>query len=101
MILSRPTKYVVISNYMSRLLILSLCLLSGCAIVAPVFGVGGSTLQILQVVDRGKLLVDAASTAGTGKSTTDHLISKVLDRDCNVTLLITGDGYCSSKNICQ
>ena len=70
-------------------------MLSGCTLLAQFVGVTGPAVQIAAIADRGKLAVDAISTVGTGKSTTDHLISKAVGKDCDVAKLLKDGSYCN------
>jgi hypothetical protein len=57
---------------MSKLLLLSLALLTGCA----------------------STIIDAGVYAATGKTTGSHLLSEFHQQDCNTTRLITNDDVC-------
>ena len=46
----------------------------------------------------GWLAADAGSLVTTGKSTTDHAISLVADRDCSLFRIIKGERICVQTN---
>lgn len=83
-----------------RLLILLLILnLSGCSMLAGFLGAGPSVVQVAQVVDGIKLAVDVAASAGTGKTTTDHLVSIVMNLECKSSRILAGEQYC--QRVCS
>jgi len=64
-------------------------LLMGCAAIpAP--------LIVLGHVHTG---ADVVSVIATGKTTTDHAISKILNKDCALFRIVKGKKICSEKNI--
>lgn len=86
---------------MRIVLLILVLLISGCTIVAQYVGVSAGALQAAVILDRGKIIVDAASTVGTGKSLTDTLIGNALDRDCDTISFLKGEGYCGERNTCR
>lgn len=70
-------------------------MVSGCATVGSIVGASITTIQSAKTVDMVSTGVSAASTVTTGKSLTDHLISKITGKDCTMFNLF------KSKNICR
>ena len=67
-------------------LILFLCLLlQGCVtMIASNMGAGAAAIQTAQTIDTIKTGVEVASVTTTHKSLTDHALSAVTGRDCNL-----------------
>ena len=73
--------------------------LQGCTIVANFLGASPSIIQAAQVADMAKLTVDVASAAERGQTTTDRLVSIVMDMECKSTYLLKGEKYC--ERVCR
>ena len=73
-------------------------LLSNCSGVAVI---GGTTLSSSYVVSDIKMLFDVVSIVETGKSTNDHLLSAVVDKDCNLFGLFKNGKIKKNAKICQ
>ena len=63
-----------------------LIILGGCALPAP-----------LSILNYGKLGADTVSIIGGNKTTTDHIISGMTDKDCKTSRAFSGGKYCEDK----
>ncbi len=63
-------------------------LLSNCSSLAVV---GGSSLTSFEVASDIKTLFDVVSLVETGKTTNDHVLSAVVDKDCNLFGIFKSD----------
>tara|TARA_B100001964_G_scaffold150498_1_gene165639 strand:+ start:508 stop:951 length:444 start_codon:yes stop_codon:yes gene_type:complete len=63
-------------------------LLSNCSTVAVV---GGSGLTSFEVASDIKTVFDVVSLVETGKTTNDHILSAVVDKDCNLFGIFKSD----------
>lgn len=60
-------------------------LLQGCAtFVAGQMGAGATVVSTAQTIDTAKTAADVASYGTTGKTLTDHALSKVTGKDCRL-----------------
>ena len=73
-------------------------LLSNCSGVAVV---GGTTLSSSYVVSDIKMLFDVVSLVETGKSTNDHVLSAMVDKDCNLFGLFKNGKIKKNAKICK
>lgn len=79
-------------------------LLQGCTLLVTTFELGGAAatagsttaaVEVAQALDVAKTAGDVASIQQTGKTLTDHLISKLTDKDCSLWRKLKGEGaYC-------
>jgi hypothetical protein len=54
-----------------------------------------TALEVAQALDVAKTVGDVASVQQTGKTLTDHLVSKLTDKDCSLWRKLKGEGaYC-------
>ena len=63
-------------------------LLSNCSSVAVI---GGSSLSSSYIVSDIKTIFDVISLVETGKTTNDHVLSAVVDKDCNLFGIFKSD----------
>ena len=63
-------------------------LLSNCSSLAVV---GGSSLTTFEVASDVKTIFDVISLVETGKTTNDHALSAVVDKDCNLFGIFKSD----------
>ena len=63
-------------------------LLSNCSSVAVI---GGTSLSSSYLVSDVKMLFDVVSLVETGKTTNDHVLSAVVDKDCNLFGIFKSD----------
>ena len=68
---------------MKKLLSILFCtfFLNNCSTVTVI---GGSSLTSLEVASDIKTIFDVISLTETGKTTNDHILSAVVDKDCNL-----------------
>jgi hypothetical protein len=69
----------------------------GCVPLLTMAGSAGSAIQVGLQIDRIKLIGDGVSLAGTGKSITDHALSKAVDADCRLLNVVSGTPVCVSR----
>lgn len=85
-------------------------LLQGCALLVTLTGAGTTgagaaattttAMEVAQALDAAKTVGDVASYQKTGKTLTDHFISKLTGKDCRLVRKIKGDGdYCEPVEI--
>jgi hypothetical protein len=77
--------------------LLALLCLPACAPVIAMIGYGNSAVQIAVQLDRIKLLGDGVSYLGSGKTITDHAVSKIVRADCKLLNVVTPDPVCVAK----
>jgi hypothetical protein len=77
--------------------LLALLCLPACAPVIAMIGYGNSAVQIAVQLDRIKLLGDGVSYLGSGKTITDHAVSKIVRADCKLLNVVTPDPVCVPK----
>ena len=65
-------------------------LLSNCSSIAVI---GGSSLSSSYIVSDIKTLFDVVSLVETGKTTNDHVLSAVVDKDCNLFGILCCHSY--------
>ena len=71
-------------------------MLSGCAtFIVSNIGATATTIQTAQTVDMVKSGAEAASVAGTGKTLSDHMLSRLTGKDCRMFNVF------DHKNICR
>ncbi len=75
-------------------LILLTSLLSGCAIIASSVGSSPTTISALETLDYTKSAVDVVVYAETKKTLTDHLISKILHKNCRLFNIFSDSKIC-------
>ena len=63
-------------------------LLSNCSSIAVI---GGSSLSSSYIVSDIKTLFDVVSLVETGKTTNDHVLSAMVDKDCNLFGIFKSD----------
>ena len=79
-------------------LLLSSLGLTGCAPMLAVIGYPSSVVQVVTQVERVKMFGDGASYVTSSKTITDHVMSKVMDKDCKVFNVVTREPVCVEKN---
>ena len=75
------------------LLSLSLISISGCIALNP------GTVEAIKITSEVKTVGDGISTASTGKTLTDHAISKAIDKDCNIFHMFNGKKFCRVRKV--
>ena len=73
-------------------------LLSNCSSIAVI---GGSTLTSYEIASDIKMVFDVISIVETGKSTNDHVLSAMVDKDCNLFGLFENGKIKSNGKICK
>jgi len=73
-------------------------LLSNCSTVAVI---GGTTLSSYEIASDIKMVFDVISIVETGKSTNDHVLSAMVDKDCNLFGLFKNGKVKKNAKICQ
>jgi len=78
---------------LKRKLLLSLSLVSiqGCIALNP------GTIETIKIVSEVKTVGDGVSSVSTGKTLTDHAISKIVDKDCNTFNVLQHKNFCRVK----
>ncbi len=74
----------------------SLCL-TACAPLLAIVGYSQQAVQVVAQVERVKLVGDGVSYVGSGKTITDHALSKAVDADCRVLNVVSRDPVCAPK----
>lgn len=85
--------------------LVSVLLSQGCTLLVTITGAGTTgagaaattttALEVAQALDVAKTVGDVASVQQTGKTLTDHLVSKLTDKDCSLWRKLKGEGaYC-------
>ena len=74
-------------------------LVSGCATVGSIVGASITTIQSAKTVDMIYTGASAASTVTTGKSLTDHLMSKMTGKDCTMFNIFKSKSVCRVRKI--
>ena len=80
-------------------LLLTCFLVNGCAAIATVGGGSITTIQTAQTVDIVTTAGSAASTVTTGKSFTDHAISKIVGKDCRMFNVLNKKKFCRETKV--
>ena len=73
-------------------------LLSNCSSIAVI---GGTSLSSSYIASDIKMIFDVVSLVETGKSTNDHILSAVVDKDCNLFGLFKNGKIKKNAKICQ
>lgn len=68
--------------------------LPACAPVIALIGQTGSVVQVAVQLDRAKLAGDGLSYLRSGKTITDHAVSKIAGADCRLLNVVTPDPVC-------
>jgi hypothetical protein len=68
--------------------------LPACAPIIALMGQTGSVVQVAVQLDRAKLAGDGLSYLRSGKTITDHAVSKVAGADCRLLNVVTPDPVC-------
>ena len=78
---------------LKRKLLLSLSLVSiqGCVLLNP------GTIETIKIVSEVKTIGDGVSSVSTGKTLTDHAISKIVNKDCNTFHVFKEKNFCRVK----
>jgi len=78
---------------LKRKLLLSLSLVSinGCIALNP------GTIEAIKVASEVKTVGDGLSSVSTGKTLTDHAISKIVDKDCSTFHMFQHKNFCRVK----
>ena len=95
------------SEHLFKILILATCIImfTGCAKFAvDLLGLGtavegaGVVGGVAETVDIAKTVGDIGSYAGTGKTLTDHAISKYTGKDCKTINILDDKKICEEVN---
>ena len=91
---------------MKNLILTSVFLLQGCTLLVTTFEIGGAAatagstttaVEVAQALDTAKTAGDVVSYNETGKTLTDHIISFLTEKDCNLVRKLKGDGdFCEA-----
>ena len=83
----------------NRIALTSILLISlqGCAIIAGTLGTSPAIIQAAQLADLTKLGVDIVLVSETEKTATDHIVSKVKDKDCQTGRFLKNGEYCTDN----
>ena len=73
-------------------------LLSNCSSIAVI---GGTSLSSSYIASDIKMIFDVVSLVETGKSTNDHVLSAMVDKDCNLFGLFKNGKIKKNAKICQ
>ena len=68
---------------------------TGCGAILGVAGVSGPAVQLLKGVELAKTAYDISQWSKDKKTTTDTIVSSVLDKDCSVNNILKDNIYCS------
>lgn len=71
--------------------------LPACAPLVAIMGYGNTATQIAVQIDRLKLASDGLSYIKSGKTVTDHAVSKLVGADCHLMNVISTDPVCTAK----
>ena len=71
--------------------------LPACAPVVAMIGYGNSAIQLAVQIDRIKLAGDGLSYLGSGKTITDHAVSKLVGADCHLMNVVSPNPVCTAK----
>ncbi len=71
--------------------------LPACAPLVAIMGYGNTATQIAVQIDRFKLASDGLSYIKSGKTVTDHAVSKLVGADCHLMNVISTDPVCTAK----
>ena len=71
--------------------------LPACAPIVGLIGYSNSVLQVAVQIDRIKLAGDGVSYLGSGKTITDHAVSKMVGADCRLMNVVSPDPVCKPK----
>lgn len=87
-------------------ILISIFFLQGCTFLVTTFEIGGAAtaagstttaVEVAQVLDTAKTAGDVVSYNETGKTLTDHIISFLTEKDCNLVRKLKGDGdFCEA-----
>jgi hypothetical protein len=80
--------------------VFSLCAfptLAACAPIMALIGYGGPAVQVAAQIDRLKLIGDGVAYVGSGKTISDHVLSKAMHADCRFLNLVTHDAVCEKN----
>jgi len=90
----------------TAILILSLFVLTNCTFLVTTFEIGGAAttagstttaVEVAQALDTAKTAGDVVSYNETGKTLTDHIISFLTEKDCNLVRKLKSDGdFCKA-----
>lgn len=73
----------------------SLCLSACAPLLAMVVGYSQPLVQFVAQAERVKLVGDGVSYVGSGKTITDHALSKIAGADCRVFNVVSRDPVCA------
>jgi hypothetical protein len=78
--------------------ILGAASLAACAPLTALMGLGQPAIQAAAQIDQAKIVVDGVSYLGSGKTITDHVLSKATGADCRVTNILLKSAICITKS---
>ena len=68
--------------------------LTACAPLLTVLGTSNTVVAVATQIERVKMVGDGISYAKSKKTLTDHALSKVLDADCKLVNILSGEKVC-------
>ena len=71
--------------------------LPACAPLVAIMGYGNTATQIAVQIDRFKLASDGLSYIKSGKTVTDHAVSKLVGADCHLMNVVSSEPVCTAK----
>ena len=71
--------------------------LPACAPLVAIMGYGNTATQIAVQIDRIKLASDGVSYLKSGKTVTDHAVSKIVGADCRLMNIVSAEKVCTPK----
>ena len=71
--------------------------LPACAPLVAIMGYGNTATQIAVQIDRIKLASDGLSYVRSGKTVTDHAVSKLVGADCHLMNVVSSEPVCAPR----
>ena len=71
-------------------LVLIAVFLNGCGGVLAMAGISGSAVQAVNIVEMGKSLYDVVEYSQGNKTSTDHVVSFITNKDCKLSNVMIG-----------
>jgi hypothetical protein len=90
---------ITMFRFCTRLIFLALIVigLSACAPLVAIMGYSNTATQIAVQIDRIKLAGDGLSYIKSGKTVTDHAVSKLVGADCHLMNVVSPDPVCATR----
>ena len=70
-----------------------------CLALGSSFMLSGCIIALPSALKFASFALDGFSLAATGKTTTDHLISKVIDQDCSMSRALKNEDVCTPNKV--